>query len=206
MRFFLGLAICFALGCSSSSFRQPIHETRQGPASHAALRRVVVMPSTCGSFLTFRDTEGNTSRPRCKALQLETVDTLVRVELDFRGFDVVAAKVNATTFSRIENISQQGQSSKSVRVVRSGSSFADVTPRIQDQIIKDLGADGLLLTRIWLGAGIGASSRHEVLVQVSMIDTKSSELVWARKCSIETNLLGEEAILKATRCAMAGTP
>ncbi len=200
--------LAFSLGClgacSSAALRKPIQQLRQGPASNVVIRRVVAVPSTCGSFLTVRDPNGVTSLPRCKTLQLETVDALLRVEFDFRGFDVVnAAKVNATTFSRLQIINQYSKSSKESVTTRSGSTFADVTPAMQDRVIEDLDADGLLLSRIWLGAGIGISLRHEVMVQIALIDTKSDELVWARRCSIETIHLDEKAILDATRCAMA---
>src|SRR5690606_7507001 len=103
------------------------------PSIDESIHRIVALPTTCGSLYSIVESSGTIERP-CKELSLQSVDTLLRTELDFRAYDVVdASRVNATTFARIETTVSTPQST-STTTDRAGVRFADVTPAMQDEI------------------------------------------------------------------------
>lgn len=215
------------LGCrGSSELAGPDIRLRKGPAYEQPIRRVVALRSTCGA-LTAVDAAGQnpdtlagqqggktkrdkkervTFAEECPEKHMDGVDALVRSALAFQGFSVLDSEtVNATTFKRKE-IRDKRSTDGVERVTRlaeaRGSRFIDATPMVQDEVLAELGADGIVNTRIWIGAGVGLSVRRNVDVQIRLLHVPSAELVWAVRCRVEAGFeLNERPIMKAARCA-----
>jgi hypothetical protein len=73
------------------------------------MRRVVALPSTCGSLTQVPIPTGDPdrhhweTRPNCSEHTMAAIDTAIRSSLEFRGFHVIdAEEVNAVTATRRE--------------------------------------------------------------------------------------------------------
>lgn len=212
-RWLVGTA-CAMCACASVEMAPDRIRVNRGPAHGAALRRVLALPATCGTLAAGAPQEVPDSKVKlfseCEPAVLAGVDTNVRSALEFQGYQVIdGERVNATTMERTEvrTTTRSGAyESESSEVERRGSAFADAPPRIQDQILTELGADGLLNTRVWIGATHGVMGRRRVEVQVRLLEVPSRRLVWARRCEIEVAGLTSDAgaMHRASTCAARG--
>jgi len=202
------LALALA-GCGSATLTPALTRARSGPAADQPIRRVVAMEATCGSL------ELHVVQPSSPSVRLEVLecgrdalagaDQSIRSALDFAGYGVIdAERVNAVAARRRELEERHGL--LSTRTARTtGVTFADATPAEQADILKALGADGVLTTRVWIGAGTGFSSRRSVSVQLRLATAADRTLVWARRCEIEVGIEPDQsAIQRAARCAAEG--
>jgi hypothetical protein len=195
------LALLACCACTSAGLAPDRIRTRFGPAKQHEVRRVVALPSSCGSLTGIGETSPETGCP-----SLEGLDAAIRTILDFYGHAVIDSEtLNVTTMARteVEERVRSGSFDRTERrVERSGVGFADATPAMQDAVLRELGADGVLTSRVWIGAGVGASARRDVQVVISLIHVGSGELVWASRCTIEAGLeLNEGVVMEAARCA-----
>lgn len=222
-----------ALGACASSERMPPRlYTRSGPAVSHVIRRVVALPSTCGTFdltptpATAEEQArlGSSTVLRhlgtCATHATAGVDQALRAALEFGGFSVIdSEKVNALTATRQEIIQRSSHreqrqdlptttsesANRSVEVI--GARFGDATPREQEAIIAELGATGLVQARIAIGAGVGLGTRRTAIVQVRLLEMPARQLAWARRCEIEVGGLMERdevAMERGIRCAIEG--
>jgi hypothetical protein len=213
----LAIAMLAVAGCASVELAPMRDEVRSGPAKSRALHRVVALPATCGSmqetFNMQRTSSGNARQAymqdsviaTCQAQALTAVDQVIRSNLEFAGYDVIDVdKLNAVTATRHEVIARHGELTTDTIETR-GSLFEDATPREQRAILNELGADGVLVTRVWFGAGAGAGNRHDVTVQTRLAATTDRELAWAHRCKLEIAVVGDAVALdQVARCAIAG--
>lgn len=207
----LSLCLC---ACTSVGLAGTRVHTRRGPAHDRPIVRVAALPATCGSLASMdfdRPGEEQSRAAECPSLQVEGVDAAVRSALDFRGYRVVDSEtINATTLARIEVEERQRAGEHEHmhrRIELRGTRFADATPAMQNAILHDLNAEGLLVTRIWVRAGRGMSARRTVEVMVSLFHLQSGEQAWASRCEVEAGLeLNEAPIMEAARCAVRGAP
>ena len=208
-------------GCTSAELAPAVVQTRTGPPGQKPIRRVVALRATCGALTTVRvkvlsqrddsvPAVDRSSAIECRELYIDGVDAIVRSLLDFLGYEIIDSElVNATTLARMEIETREwskrswGTSETTTRETELvGSRFIDAPPAIQDEILAQLKADGVLTTRIRVGAGIGSSSRRDIEVQVRMLHMPGGELAWASRCRVEAGLeTNEEPIMKAARCA-----
>lgn len=200
------------LGGGCAELAPPQRRVKVGPAAARPVKRVVVIPATCGSLqlVAVPQPEGPaTWAPApCPEAALAGVDQVVRSSLDFAGLAVIdSERVNAVTASRHEVV-RGGQGQEHERTIDTvGVTFEDVTPPEQAAILRELGADAVVNTRIWFGAGIGASDLTRLTVQVRMVAAVDRALVWARRCELEIALTGAPAAMtRAARCAIEATP
>jgi hypothetical protein len=161
--------------------------------------------------------------PHCMQDSMLNVDQQVRAELEFRGYKIVdPERVNAATRSRLQVIDRAAESvagavdgadlggtastaSTASRTQITGATWFEATPTQQATILRDLGADGVLSTRIWVGAGQSFMQRRTTQVQIRLLNAATGDLVWVSRCEIEVGLvLDNEAIEAATRCALEG--
>jgi hypothetical protein len=202
-------AAAIAAGCASVELAPPRVHSRSGPATAAAGMRVLAVPATCGSLQLQRDLRATTNDPgtveECSRTTVNGIDQAVRAALDFAGYQVIdPERLNVETALRHERYSEtNGSGVLTTETV--GARFGDVTPLEQTRIIKQLGATGVLDTRVWVGAAVGASERRIVMVQVRLSTAAEGRLVWARRCELEVGaVLDPQAMDRAARCAVEG--
>jgi hypothetical protein len=213
------LVVLCAVSCSSVELAPRSVRVRLGPAHDQPTRRVVALPATCSSLITPRQESQLATSPSNDAMEaaspclsrlVDAVDGRVRALLAFQGFEVIdSEKVNAETRVRTESekrMTTPGFETSARTTEVSGATFADATPATQEAILGELGADGVINTRIWIGAGHGFSERHTVEVQVRLLHVRTGRLAWARRCEVEIGGLtaDAEAMEEAARCAVQG--
>jgi hypothetical protein len=207
----VALAVALA-ACASVELEPPVLRARIGPAAERTIRRIVAMPATCGalSYEQVGEPEDRqwASRSECPAAALEAADMAIRSALELGGFHVIdAERVNAVTADRREVIRRSGDhEQREIEVI--GARFEDATPFDQAAILEQLGAEGLVTTRIAIGASAaGLSQRRTLVVQVRLLATPDGALAWARRCDMEVaGLLASDdtAIERGARCAITG--
>lgn len=204
--------------CISVELTPSIVRDRAGPAFAHPVRRIVALPSTCGTLSSVAMATGDPSisiyvpREKCAAPALFAVDQLLRSNLELGGFNVIdSERVNAVTSARHE-VQERRQYGSGVvtgtdTVERRGARFEDATPNEQRELLAELGAQGVLTTRISIGASVGAGQRRTVTVQLQLLEMPDRTLVWARRCEKEIGGLldtDEIAMEGAARCASEG--
>lgn len=218
------------IACSSVELAAPVIRARTGPAAERPVRRIVAVPATCGALSLERvgtDATGNpilAQRTVCPQNALAAVDQIIRSTLELGGFSIIdGEKVNAITAARHEVRERFLQRTASVvegRLVETsqresdttttetiGARFEDATPHEQREMLAELGAQGVLTTRITIGAEIGVGMRRLVTVQLQLLDVPERVMVWARRCELEIGGLfatDERAMERTARCAVEG--
>jgi hypothetical protein len=213
----LGLAALAAAlappACTSAELAPPAVRLRTGPAAARPMRRVIALPATCGSLTVVPIETEDSPHPRwetratCPADAMASIDDLIRSGLELRGFRIIDAdKVNAVTATRREIQERRGflQTTTTVTV---SSLFVDATPFEQRDILRELGAEGVLTARIAIGAGLGIGQRRTVIVQLRLTAADGT-LAWARRCELEVAGLlvasDELAMDRGARCVIDG--
>jgi hypothetical protein len=197
------------LACGSAQLAPALTRAQQGPAAARTVRRVVALGATCGSLtlhLIERAAAPTTLEVRdCEPTALTATDQTIRSALDFAGYQVIdAEQVNAITARRHEV--ERRRDLLTTRSTRTeGETFPDATPVEQAEILRDLRADGVVTTRVWIGAGVGLSERRTVSVQMRLTAAPDRALVWARRCELEVGVERDPAAMqRAARCAAEG--
>jgi hypothetical protein len=176
------------------------------------------VPATCGSLSPSsrrRPTADDGWRPldtTCLAEDIQFVDSYVRAALAFRGMSVIDGEtINLATRQRTEERDEtsSGDDRTEWRTAQiRGALFADATPAEQAVVLDQLGADGILGARVWIGAEHGIGARRTAMVQLRVLDARSGELIWASRCEVEIGGLVTDAVAvqRATECAFVGAP
>ncbi len=208
-----GIAVALGACATPAEIQPPVLRVRRGPAASRPVHRVVATRATCGSFSSLAGDAGAVASAPCSPDAVRGVDELVRAALEFRGYDVLDAEaINAVTAARSETTTERsdrpGATRSSVTTVEEGSRFEDRTPLEQTAILRKLGADGVVSTRIWIGARAGAMSMERTAtVQVTLAGAADGALVWSRRCDLLVGgLTATDAVAMehGARCAMAG--
>lgn len=228
-----GLAVLTATSsCASVELAAPIVRSRRGPAADAPVRRVVAVPATCGALtMTVMGTDANGNRTfgqreGCPPSTLLAIDQLIRSNLELGGYSVIdLERVNALTATRHEvqertllrsaarttedtaAASGPGRDTTTTETETRGARFEDATPLEQRELLAELGAQGLLTTRVTVGAEVGVGLRRIVMVQLQLLDMPERRLVWAQRCELEIGGIfatDDLAMVRAARCASEG--
>jgi hypothetical protein len=206
------LPVLVLAACASSELAQPIIRARMGPAAERPLHKVVALSASCGALSTERVPGSDPDHPvfqtrtLCPQPAMQAIDTLVRSTLEFGGYQIIdAEKVNAVTATRHE-VEQRNAYYTTRTAETHGARFEDATPFEQAAILKELGAEAVLTTRIWIGAGVGFGERRTVAAQIRLMAVPDGGLAWVRRCEIEVGGLtfDEDAMERAARCAIQG--
>lgn len=211
----VALAAASALpACPGAELAPPVLRVRAGPAAERVVRRVVALPGSCGTLTDIRVPTGDPETPyvwerrvACPANTMTAIDNAIRSSLEFGGFDIIDAdKVNAVTATRREIEERRGFLHRTTTETE-GATFLDATPFEQLEILRELAADGVLTTRVSVGAGVGAGQRRTVVVQLRLVAAADGALAWSRRCELEVGGLfttDELAMERAARCAIEG--
>jgi hypothetical protein len=198
-----------AAACTSAELPAPVLYVKHGPAAERPIRRIVALPATCAAVaIDYTDADperkGNGTYARCPTEGLAAIDQAIRGTLDFQGYQVIdSEQVNRETGLRQEIQSRNRLRTTSTTTDVSRSLFADATPNEQREILRALGADGVIETRVYLGATIGVSRRRPLTVQIRLRTAEDELMVWVRRCELEAFALNEKAeIEKGARCAI----
>ena len=204
-----------AMACSSTELVAPQIRARMGPAGERPVRRVVALPATCGALSQVAvDNPAEpgkkmwVQREQCSANAMSAIDTAIRSILEFGGFQIIdSERVNVITATRHE-IEERSRFNTKKTTEQQGARFEDATPFEQADILKELGAEGVLTTRVWIGADVGIGQRRTVAVQIRLVAISDGALVWARRCELEVGgfmASDEVAMERGARCAIEGT-
>lgn len=221
-------AVLALVGCSSSEMAPPVIRARIGPAADQQVRRVVAMPSTCGTLGFYLVGQGGDAvvhqHVTCDGNAMRAIDQVVRASLELGGFSVIdVEKVNAVTASRreVQERTQylysqvndgvptvvDGGVTTEITTEQRGARFQDATPAEQLELLAELGAQGVLSTRVSIGAPVGIGQRRLATVQLQLVEMPGRTLVWARRCELEIGgvfVSDEAAMERAARCAVEG--
>lgn len=198
--------------CTSVELAPPRLTARNGAASRRTIRRVVALPTTCGGLINpaLPSNQPNVDPAyipgRCPEQALKGADQAIRSSLDFQGYSVIdSEKVNAVTASRHE-IEVRSSFSTSKTIEQHGALFEDATPNEQNDILRELGADGILNTRVFVGSSMGLGMRRTVVVQIRLRAVEDGALAWARRCELEVGGLITDAVAieQGAKCAIEG--
>ncbi len=198
--------------CTSVELAPPQLRAKSGPAVRRVIRRVVALPATCGGVITPELASKNTNFDpqyipgKCPEQALKGAEQAIRASLDFQGYSVIdSEKVNAVTATRHE-VEVRSAYNASKTIEQYGSLFEDATPNEQNEILKELQADALLNTRVFVGSSMGLGARRTVIVQVRLRAVEDGALVWARRCELEVGgiITDALAIEEGAKCAIEG--
>jgi len=183
------LAVACAAGACTLEKLPPIVMVRHAEA--ARVKRVVLLPTECGSFL-------------CQGL-----DQLVAGELSFRGYEVVdLQRINAIERQRTEvqvswasTVHGVESSEGTRRVEVRGPTLSDVDVWTLRDELKTMGVDSIVRVRtaeIW-----GKPARVAALVRVTRAD--DARLVASALCEVEIGTFDtyQHGAERSTRCALA---
>jgi hypothetical protein len=200
------------VGCTSAELAPPVYSAHRGPAADRVVRKIVALPATCGALSQTGAKAADGSiiavPAKCPNKALASVNQMIRSQLDFLGMQVLDSdKVNAVTASRHE-VEVRKKFDTTITAEWQGSLFDDATPKEQADILRELGADAVLSTRVFIGAGIGFAARRTVVVQVRLRTADNGTLIWAHRCAVEIGGIDFDidGIQDAARCAMGKAP
>jgi len=212
------LLVAVLPACVTAELDPPIVRTFAGPASGQHVQKLVALHPTCGKFVGVHLDHSGTmvTDNECPPALLDGIAQRVRSTFDFIGYQVIdVERINAITASHHEVIERselvqrrwhnRSEWSLGEQV---GATFEDATPREQVALLHELGADALLTTRVWVGAGVGLSSRRNVVVQLRLTTAADHRMIWARRCELQIGGLDmdDEAIERAAVCAAQEVP
>lgn len=204
--------------CVTAELDPPIVHTVGGPASGQHVQKILALHPTCGKFIGVHLDHSGTmvSDNECPPALLDGIAQRVRSTFDFIGYQVIdVERLNAITASHHEVIERsevierrRHNRSEWSMAERVGATFEDAAPREQLALLHELGADALLTTRVWVGAGIGLSSRRNVVVQLRLTTAADHRMIWARRCELQVGGLetDDRAIERAAVCAAQEVP
>lgn len=194
------------VGCSSAELLRPELRVVNGPANARAVKRIVVLPATCADLAGKVATQTGTVdlATGCAENNLAAIDEVIRASLHRQGFELVAEDKLATAIATQPEVHQREENTSGENTQRR-SLFEYATPVEQLAILHKVDADALLTTRVLVGATSGLAGRRTVTVQVQLRNIGHDELVWARRCELETTLFkGPVSLESAARCAVEG--
>ena len=173
-------------GCSWPAETTPVAHVRLGPAHAAPPRVLVALPVACVA---------------CTPRELGAVAGATRMELEYRGFRVFdAALVNAEARRRFTRMTEgDGGDSREVRR-EGGLGWAEISPAQRSDLLRELGAQGVVRTSITRLASPAGDQEVTVRLEIARLD---GALVWSADCTSTTDPYTEvwRSIEQAARCA-----
>lgn len=163
-------------------WKKPKPEVRKSADWAGAPMRVLLLPATCAS-----------PDDVCDEPFTDGLDGKVASELEFGGYSVVAAaSLVAEARSRDEAESEltvlgvkvaQASSKRQV-----GALFADLSPALQRQLMKEAGAQGVVSARIQVGAKNGLSPTRESTITLRLGLDDGTTMGWLARCTVKSSL------------------
>lgn len=214
-------------GCGGAPSAVVLHpEVTRGPATVAAGTRVLALRAFCGS-----------AEYPCPPEYADTVDAIVRGGIERWGYQVVASEqlVKETRARHETRTSETTTDAARVRtdhstdlspfnshtttdtnrvtrkegstVTLDGSTFADLTPDEQREVITSARTDSVLTVRVVVGGQLGVwvpNQNVEVMVKLAAKD--GDAMAWASRCTASSNDFAtvSGALEHAARCAVQG--
>ncbi|MBP6628656.1 MAG: hypothetical protein KBG28_03955 [Kofleriaceae bacterium] len=191
--------VCVLLALALAACRttyQP--EVRRGPGVAPANPTVVLFPIPCRS-----------SDDKCKPEYAGAITAKVRSELEFAGFTIVDGQ-NLVADPRYRDQREAAVTTDGEPVVeatslrRVGSTFEDLPPPMQRQLLADARASGVVTGTIqMLGKGTGKNWLVEVTLRLG---NDQGQPVWVARCKHESywNERDSWSIEQAASCALGG--
>lgn len=228
MRIHITILSALCVGLAACGARPPmvlIPEVNNGAGLREHAHKAVMPPVQCGS-----------AGIPCTTEHRSAVEQLVRGHLDFQGLSWVGSEelrlaARARSERTVEDNRRQTTATESQRATErllglpgssvrtttesasvtrdtllEGPGFEDLPPADREALLRQVGADALVSTRVVLGAAPTLSHGEgdvEVFVRYSV--DYGATLVWASKCRAFPSSSGslEAAISDATRCALS---
>ena len=135
----------------------------------------------------------------CGPSHQHAVAEATRMALEFDGYSIVDSELLRAEMLRRHQTGSRDE-------VVGGTLFAEASPAEQHQILRDVGADGVVTTTLTISQARGAEAARTVAVEMAVL-LLDGELVWWSQCRAESGYAAsnEEAIDTATRCAIEGS-
>jgi hypothetical protein len=176
-------------------------QVQMGPGVRTQARRVLVLSASCGSM-----------EFRCPREYIETVDGIVRSQMDFAGYALVDPETlrnrtrerhetheETTEHTASHSVSEHKpnfapdttdvHTSESVTETEhhvtqlDGPGFSDLTVSERKDILADAGADSVLVVRVVVGAEHGTwSSNQHAEVMIKLGVDAGDTMAWASRC------------------------
>lgn len=215
------------LGACVSSAPPPAlaPQVQLGPGQGTRPQRVLVLAASCGSV-----------DYRCPSEYTETVDGIVRGGMEFAGYALVEPdQLRNVTRQREETHETERTSTasrtdshverpldfddNSTTVARSetettkstihldGPGFEDLTVAERRDVLREAGADAVLVVRVVVGATTGVwAPDQSVEVMVKLGVDEGATMAWASRCMASSNDFSNvrAALENAARCAVWG--
>ena len=200
-------------------------QVQVGPGQNRRPQRVLVLEASCGSV-----------DYRCPREYTDTVDGIVRGGMEFAGYALVEPDQlrnrtrqreetheteRTTTASRTDThvertldfddnsttVAQSETETTKSTVHLDGPGFEDLTVAERRDVLREAGADAVLVVRVVVGAttGVWAPDQNvEVMVKLGVDD--GATMAWASRCMASSNDFSNvrSALENAARCAVSG--
>lgn len=224
-RCLLLVAALTASACASAPPPPLAPQVQIGPGQRTRPSRTLVLTASCGSV-----------DYRCPREYTDLVDGIVRGGMEFAGYALVQTDdLRNQTRQRSETHETERSSSasrtdthidrtmdfddRSTSVTRSeretqrstveldGPGFEDLTVAERREVLREAGADAVLVVRVVVGATTGVwSPDQNVEVMVKLGVDSGDTMAWASRCVASSNDFSNvrSALENAARCAVSG--
>lgn len=189
------------------------------------MTHVLALAPSCGSFSGYATYEQTGSV--CAPSHLASVSQKLRGELELHGVTVTEAeRVSAEVRRRVETLDEAHDrvnesvargdeerpgvrswataSERTRAIVVRGARFEDAPPLLQAELVADLRADALLVSRYSVGPMAGLGGRRTARAQLRLQRVGTGEIVWTSRCDVEVAFERSDAasLEQASRCAL----
>lgn len=202
------LVIALAASACAGSRPPPVlrPQVQIGPGARVATRRVLVLSASCGSM-----------EFRCPREYIDTVDGIVRSQMDFAGYALVDPEtlrnrtrerhethdegtVRTASSSKTEDKPNWAPDRTTIHSAQSvteteqhhteldGPGFQDLTVSERREVLAEAGADGVLVVRVVVGAENGVwAPDQHAEVMLKLAVDSGDTMAWASRCMASSN-------------------
>lgn len=221
----IALGSAALVGCASVALAPPQVTVQRSGSDRAPVTHVIALAPTCGTLSLYASFEEAGSV--CAPAHLASVSQRIRGELELHGTVVTdAERVSAEVRARSERIDEsesqarasatrdEGEDARAAdwrstrtrtsAVVVRGARFEDVPPALQAELVSDLRADAVLVTRLFVGPMAGMGARRTARAQLRLQRVGTGEVLWTSRCDVEVALERSDAasLEQASLCAL----
>ncbi|MFK8002213.1 MAG: hypothetical protein AB8H86_21640 [Polyangiales bacterium] len=201
------LVLLALTGCSSVGLQGQLVRIEPGPGFGREVSSIASLSATCGVM-------GSATHPalpaECSDAMMARVDRATLGFLEARDVRTVRSRsLNAATFEKLK--AQRRESDQGAPDEWGGARvlFRSASPVLQSQVLEEMNVDGILRTRLLVGAGVGMSQRRSLTAVITLFDREGT-LVWASRCEREVGLSLSEGggaftaadLLETAMCAL----
>lgn len=180
------LGLLVVAGCSSVGLNGQLVRIEPGPAFGREVRSIASLTATCGAMESM-NYEGP-SGSECSPAMIARVDDATLGFLHAARVRTVRTQsLNAATFDKLKAQRSELRDANTEDDLGSRVLFRSASPVLQTQILEELNVDGVLRTRLLVGASVGMSQRRRIVALITLFDREGT-LVWASRCEREVSL------------------